>query len=34
MRNMVGVLTVWMASSQKYVASILHRNVFEEAVAG
>lgn len=33
MRNVVGVVTVWMTSSQKYVAGILHRNVFEEALA-
>lgn len=28
----MGLLTVCMASSQKYVAAIIHRNVFEEIV--
>lgn len=32
MRN-VGVLAVWMTSSQKYMASSLLRNIFEVAVA-
>lgn len=28
MRDVVGILTVWMTSSQKYVANIPHKNVF------